>query len=514
MNRIAASAKELPDSSFLVFIALPVCYILRGLYLLTDYVNWYALLLIGSVSWAFGTMHFVLAQMCRKKENCAALFAGITAFLWGINVYLILHLDFSAATFFMILSFCLQFFFGKRSIGRNINMLLLLFFGCAWRYTSPMLVVIISLCLLLRYWEDKKILFKKALALVLMFLVVWVPILCTLAWYRNVNGYDTYFAYRNAWANVIDRQTIDVEAHVKELSEIGFSENDIAMTWRWLIGDTKAFKTENVEELYEMLPVTDKYNLNILQILILMLKTKWNWLIGFVFLGCLLCVEKEKKTIVLLAVFTFGLIAGYMVRQRVVERLTLPVYFIGVCFALFVLAENCNEKVIKLCRRRLINAVVFGSVALCFVGSCFWAVGFADRVKSINARREAVMQAFEKYTDEHDSIVLLSGPIGGSPSVPIRILEKTPEPPVCSSLGGWIYAHPYMNHMMNKNGLEEYTSQAFCALLLPDVYYVVKNENMVKYIQIFLQEHYGLKTDVEIVQQIEGYRLINVLITS
>ena len=46
------------------------------------------------------------------------------------------------------------------------------------------------------------------------------------------------------------------------------------------------------------------------------------------------------------------------------------------------------------------------------------------------------------------------------------------------------------------------------------MYYVVKNENMVKYIQIFLQEHYGLKTDVEIVQQIEGYRLINVLITS
>lgn len=508
MNRIAASAKEIPDSSFLVFIALPVSYILRGLYLLTDHVNWYALLLVGSISWAFGTIHYVLAQVYRKKESFPALYAVITAVLWGMNVYLILHLDFSSATFFMILAFCLQFFFAERKIGQNINMILLLIFGCSWRYTFAMFMIVFSLPLLLRYWDNKKLLFRKALALLLLFLIVWIPTVYTLKIYRQTRGYESYFSHRQALSNINDRPVMDAGDYTEELSCIGFSKNDIDMMWHWMIGDSDVFTTERLEAVYKMLPMAEKYNLNILQILVLMLKTKWNWLVGFVLLGCFLCVKKEKKTIVFLALCTFGLIAGYMVRQRFIERMTLPAYFNGVCFALFVLAENCNEKIITLCRKKFMTAAVYGVVALLVAGTCYLGVDFADFVKRSNERTEAQTKAYMEYMDNNDSIVLLTGAIGGAPSVPTRLWEKNPEPYVCSSLGGWTSGHPYISAMMRENGLEEYKNQPFCALLLPDVYYVVKNKEMIIYIQKFLQEHYHYNTEYEIVQQVRGYNVI------
>ena len=493
MNQIAASAQDFDNSFFVYFVAI-IPYFLRALYLLCDTINWYAVALLLSITWAFSILNYVFLYVHDKRKNKenGILYFSLSV-LFAINVYFVLHLDFSIAAFFMMYAFIAFFHFvDQKGPFAYAQLFLLLLGACAWRHYVVKVLFFVSVFFLVREWKNKKQMMKKAIALTLSVLLLYAGVHSSKIYSVQYCDAQEYMDYRASFANIIDRKKYDYDTYREKVEQIGLTKNDIDMTWKWMIADAEAFEIQKIDELYYARPIWERYTLCVGSLLLSMLKTKWNWALGILLLSVFLSIKKNRASVVATAMFVFGMNLGYLIMQRVILRMTLPTYLGGVCFALLLLVENIDGTSLKISEKKIGKACLSAATVILIIGTCTLGVQFTDTIKQNNEKRENLIMTCREFIDENPQNIYIGGPTG-VPVSPIRLWQPYEKTPIYAALGGWTFMHPYSKFRLKEIGLEEYDRQVFSSLLLPNVRYVAKDDVSSEYIRIFFQEHYDIE---------------------
>lgn len=498
LNSIACDA--LKTQPYFVFTGVIVQYITYILYSLSENINWFALLLAISVTWSFCTLNSVAVALLKEKSKTLQWF--ILTVLFFANVFFIMHLDYSITAMFMMLAFSAQFFFiEKKRVCHIINMVGLLIMAFDWRARVVVSVALIASALLLKYWNNKKKMLRYAIVFFGVIFLIFSATQKLQQWDRESRSNVEFEEYREAFGKIIDKKKIPYAEYATEIKKLGLTENDMEMIWHWYVADKNIYTKDKVVSLYDMQKYTDRYELSVSNLMILMIKTKWHWAIGLVFLCCFLLMKENKKALIGVALCTYAVLGGFIVLQRVIFRMVFPIYIIGIILALYLFAENCKASFTVFLHKKRISICLHVFIILMMVGIGCFGMMCAKESKDINTDLEKVWSAMNNLSEENLSSIYLTNASGAS-ARPLRLWEKEKKSTIHSVLGGWMFHHPYNNAIMKQCGLEAYEETPYLALLQPQVYFVCENEKYTQLLVRYFYEHYKTEVSCEKVETV------------
>ena len=144
-----------------------------------------------------------------------------------------------------------------------------------------------------------------------------------------------------------DFPAIEYEKHAKEFQELGVSENDLSASTYWLFAEKDALNNELLTKIQSVRSFSEKYSFNVFQ----MVKDYFQNIILTTFLlvmvGWFLFFKPKKVYGWVLPLAPFALIGALFVRQRVVERVYIPIIvsffnlFSSTMRPYFTISVNC-----------------------------------------------------------------------------------------------------------------------------------------------------------------------------
>jgi len=143
-----------------------------------------------------------------------------------------------------------------------------------------------------------------------------------------------YLKWNELSTNLRDFPEINYEKHREEFEKLGISENDLLTSTYWLFAEKKALNNEMLEKIQSVRSITEKYSFNIPQFINDYFQNIILVAYLILFVGWLIIFKPKNIWAWLLPVTPFILIGALFVRQRVVERVYLPLM---VSFLMFFL---------------------------------------------------------------------------------------------------------------------------------------------------------------------------------
>ena len=133
-----------------------------------------------------------------------------------------------------------------------------------------------------------------------------------------------YLKWNELSTNLRDFPEINYEKHREEFEKLGISENDLQTSTYWLFAEKKALNNEMLEKIQSVRSFTEKYSFDIPQFIKDYFKNIILVAYLILFAGWLIIFKPKNIWAWLLPITPFILIGALFVRQRVVERVYLP----------------------------------------------------------------------------------------------------------------------------------------------------------------------------------------------
>ena len=353
LNYIANGSFGEKYSAYLVFIKYPAGLMLKALYALAPGVNWYAVLIIGTIALSFAVIHRAILKT--TSHPAAIVFSLI------MNAVVVpLFLTFTVAAFLAAAAGTALLLTGlrsgqpRRSLIPGIAMLLLSFM-----IREDCLVPVIGiaapafLAIFIRRGSDRKMqltLFSREQRPVLLSMLILAGVLLILiagiSLLENKVYSDPewtgYKAYSSARARYLDYPTVPYEQFQGEFLEAGFSKEAYLLINRWTFCEQNVFSREKLSEITDIShrAYTKSYRLRYTLEELTASPIRYCILIPFVLLLFFALTDRQYRSITALLVFCmFGLVlvALAFLRLRVLLRITVPLAmsacaFISLCF--------------------------------------------------------------------------------------------------------------------------------------------------------------------------------------
>lgn len=507
LNNYASCSSEAEYAPYLVFLGVVSHVIMKILYSITENVNWFALYFTLGITWTFCTINSVLLHVFddgKTKKPKSVLYV-VFAIVWFINIFYVMHLDMAMVALLMILAFGMQFFLVEdKKFYHYINMIGLLIVGCNIRMDVVAAMMGLTFMLVFEKWENKQSMLKKAVSFILLVGIVFGATLLLQYGYEKENGLREYRVYEASWSNLLDKKKISYDKYADEIQQMGLTQNDIEMTWNWLISDKNVYTQERVVDLLKIQDWEDRYEISIITLLGNMLKAKLNWVIGAFFLLCFLCVAKGKFAVFTVSMGTYAILLYFNIVQRVTGRMVSVICISGIILATFLVLKNCNEKWISFFVNKKVSILLSLCACLILSVACFFGVKYMNQAQELYDSREKKLESLEALQQKNPTHIYLTGEEEG----PLNLWEKSRMLPGLPVQGGWTFSHPHYSIMMQKCGLGEYAEKPYLSLLLPHVYLLDHDEFTAKKLQQFFREHYNKETTFEIVDRTEHHCII------
>ncbi|WP_314084430.1 hypothetical protein [uncultured Gemella sp.] len=182
----------------------------------------------------------------------------------------------------------------------------------------------------------------------------------------------SYIEWNEKSTLIRDYPAIDYSAKKESLDKIGITENTLVSHNSWILSEKEIFSNELLDNLDKVRSVSEKYNFSIKDILI---KFKSNeFYKSFTFFVLLVFIFYKSKSFYgyLLFLCPIALLTALIVRQRIVERVYIPI----IILTLFIFIVYRNELFIKRNYKLLNNLenVIFTATCILLMGS-IWNYG-------------------------------------------------------------------------------------------------------------------------------------------
>ena len=518
LNYIANGSFGEKYSAYLVFIKYPAGLMLKALYALAPGVNWYAVLIIGTI-----------ALILKTTSHPAAIVFSLI-----MNAVVVpLFLTFTVAAFLAAAAGTALLLTGlrsgqpRRSLIPGIAMLLLSFM-----IREDCLVPVIGiaapafLAIFIRRGSDRKMqltLFSREQRPVLLSMLILAGVLLILiagiSLLENKVYSDPewtgYKAYSSARARYLDYPTVPYEQFQGEFLEAGFSKEAYLLINRWTFCEQNVFSREKLSEITDIShrAYTKSYRLRYTLEELTASPIRYCILIPFVLLLFFALTDRQYRTITALLVFCmFGLVlvALAFLRLRVLLRITVPLAmsacaFISLCFERKTEEEPAsgpesilpqNENGITSGRGRIPEKLryVFAGIFTVLLAIMFvlFFSGYKEAVASLrNKATASSYKAFRKEIDRHpERIYAVESPIYVHAFAWGHTIDEIVPTDTFSHViraGSWDNFSPRYYDIANECGLSDPDNLLSSVVNAENVYFVTEDEG---YLLQFLNREY------------------------
>lgn len=513
MMRMAESYATNAHSEQLVFISVIYGYLLRFLYLLFGGINWFLWLELAVLNIAFVSLFYLL-----KKYNAPLL---MYALFTAAEVFILYNLTFTSISFICITAaivwpLCNVEKLTKKSIKHLLYAFVLMMLAFCMRSVNT---YYFTLIIFLPLYAFSVINRRNRLSVIAV-----VIALCTIANYSVVftqNHYNAalpeelYFnEFQEYRSDANDGGLYDYSRHKEELDHAGISANDFELLSHWVYADKEAFSAETMKAIATTRSFDEKYNTNILQILVDYFDgiTHVALAVILLILTLLLLILSKKERLEALAVFAFtiGTTLLLYILRRPMERVINPIIIIGIILVCLLLVMADDKRRIPLPRGFEHNKIVKQGIMILLsiailAGTVYYnQYTYNDTIKT---RAEAVTPVTQYIEESPDKMFLADSYwfdkykidyVNQHMMMPYSMADSK----IYTLLGGWtVYSYYYYDNLQNLE-LDAYQDSVISALLEDDVYFVTKYFDPDVFVTFF-EEHYDIAVTYEVVKEFD-----------
>ena len=419
MNYIANGSFGSTYSAHLVFIRYPAGLMLKGLFRLFPSVNWYAVMLIGTLALSCAVFHYCILTVTRHP-------AAIAVSLLINAAAVPLFLTFTVAAFFAIAAGLVLILTGireKRSFRFLIPGVLLMLAGYLIRDDCllPSLAIAFPsyLSLLIKAKERKK-LFRQAAALLLILAAGLFAAEAVEKQAYSSKAWQSYQDFNDARGDILDYPAVAYDAHRAEFEEAGYPLEAWILMSRWTFCEKQVFSPERMRRVAEIMQSEygERYRL---RYMIDTFSTPVNALVllipACVFLLLMLTDPHFRKRTGFFTVcmYVFVLSGLCFLRLRFLLRVSCPLGIITLVF-LFLCSSGRNDPESEhglLLPKKTRRIILFAGSLLLLVVLGFFLKGYLASVSGLRSTSTASgYRKLRKEIDAHpDRTYVVESPI-------------------------------------------------------------------------------------------------------
>lgn len=359
MNLIAQGAYGETADSYLVYNNVLLGYLLKFLYIFCSSVNWYPVLQLGTIVVMFSLINYISLKLSNRKYIVMSL-------VGAMELIVVYHLTFTIVAYLCMGSGFVYLWYKINSCRplvlwkTTLLFAMILVWGGLWRKSTLLTAVLIFSPLLIYIIFMKN---KAILIIMIGLLSVEIVYAAGRVVYQNDAIWETHDKYNVLRSEILDYPSINYENNKDKFEEIGFSNNDVECIYRWIMADKEVFSADRLRDMLDIQKLTERYNFNIIDILLQMFKLKYNYVFLIISVISMILVKEKRWMNALIACSTYAMVAGLFFRNRVVTRVLIPIYILG-ALALFAWSFiRLNEWR----RKRYADAVLAGAAVLASV---------------------------------------------------------------------------------------------------------------------------------------------------
>ena len=313
-----------------------------------------------------------------------------------------------------------------------------------------------------------------------------------------------YLKWNELSTNLRDFPEINYEKHREEFEKLGISENDLLTSTYWLFAEKKALNNEMLEKIQSVRSITEKYSFNIPQFINDYFQNIILVAYLILFVGWLIIFKPKNIWAWLLPVTPFILIGALFVRQRVVERVYLPLM---VSFLMFFLiyAPVFYEK-----RQWFKKKVVFlcAQVILLMVGYK-WLEFMNQEWYWFPTINDSVNVTYHEVVEEHPDQLIIFGGYGmlvnAQPSLSTFRIRTNQVVSNTTTLGNWQTFSPQYTNLLKRYEIEDTNnllSSAVNNIII--IFFWYKDSGSMNRIITIFKEHYQKNVHFEEIETVNS----------
>lgn len=305
------------------------------------------------------------------------------------------------------------------------------------------------LLLLLPFLVFEVIKGKKKKELFLLFSVILLIFASNKVYTLMRPDVQEYLTWNTLSTNLRDFPAIDYEKHAKEFQELGVSENDVSASTYWLFAEKEALNNDLLTKIQSVRSFSEKYSFNVLQMVSDYFQNIILTTFLFVMIGWFLFFKPKKFYGWLLPLVPFALIGALFVRQRVVERVYIPIIISFLIFFVYYAPLFYTKR--KLLEKR----GIFLSLQLVgIVASMVWVNSVAGELYWFPVIQPSMVPEYHDVVENYSDKLIVFGGYGtlvnSQPSLatlrfkPNQLIENT------TTLGNWQTFSPHYYDLMKR----------------------------------------------------------------
>lgn len=311
-----------------------------------------------------------------------------------------------------------------------------------------------------------------------------------------------YLKWNELSTNLRDFPEINYEKHREEFEKLGISENDLLTSTYWLFAEKKALNNEMLEKIQSVRSFTEKYSFDIPQFIKDYFKNIILVVYLILFAGWLIIFKPKNIWAWLLPITPFILIGALFVRQRVVERVYLPLMVSFLMFFLIYSPEFYEKrqwfkkKVVFLCVQGLL--LVTGYKWLEFMNQeWYWFPTITDSMNT----------TYYQVVKDHPNQLIVFGGYGtlvnSQPSLSTFRIRSGQVVNHTTTLGNWQTFSPHYRQLLNSYKIDDSENLLSSSIDNDNVifFWAKDSGNMDSVIRI-MKEHYNKNVYFEEVEKV------------
>ena len=216
----------------------------------------------------------------------------------------------------------------------------------------------------------------------------------------------SYIEWNEKSTLIRDYPAIDYSEKKESLDKIGITENTLVSHNSWILSEKQIFSNELLDNLDRVRSVSEKYNFSIKKIILEYFFNEFYKLFTFFVILVFIFYKSKSYYGYLLFLSPLALLTALIVRQRVVERVYIPI----IILALFIFIVYGNELFIKRNYKLLNNLenVIFTILCILLMGS-IWKYG-KNELYWFNYHSYDFNKAYNNVlVDNKDNLYIISG---------------------------------------------------------------------------------------------------------
>ena len=385
--------------------------------------------------------------------------------------------------------------------------IILIFIGISLRVQIiPSLLVI---CLAIIIFELIKS--KKVKQTGILISTIFIVSLTNWLFIQNNDVEKSYIEWNEKSTLIRDYPAIDYSVKKESLDKIGITENTLASHNSWILSEKQIFSNELLDNLDRVRSVSEKYNFSIKKIILDYFSNEFYKLFTFFVLLVFIFYKSKSYYGYLLFLSPLALLTALIVRQRVVERVYIPI----IILALFIFIVYGNELFIKRNYKLLNNLenVIFTILCILLMGS-IWKYG-KNELYWFNYHSYDFNKAYNNVlVDNKDNLYIISGYgnlVSSQPNVSKFFVETDKLTKNIITFGTWQTFSPEYHNKLKEFGVKDTNNILSSAVNSDNIKFILpKDSSSFDKIRVLFKENYD--KDVYFVKESDILNDMNIYI--